>query len=380
MMPVLDFSLYGQALLWSFLIVTIGPLGSNVAIQTRAVSYLKQGNVARLAYLCGQSLSATLIISCLALFLVGGFHLLDYLAFERLVSAALGIVLGVTQSLFLLKTTVIRCNFDFQKYARLCALRALLIFIFYLGIIGVVSEFKIFIIIDIGVTLLLIVPAKLPIPFGINFKPIWRFSIISHIYKNTSLILFVFSSFMLVSFERIVGYFSLDDSQYVVIAFAAVFFSVSTNIQSIANSYIFPMMAKCFDEKGEIALIQQGALYTVASAVILGLFGAMFAIACVPVAMVFFENMPLTENLILFIALLSVLRVTDFFTNVFLLLNKEKTLIYVRLIACIAAFAYISVYREPVDLIFAALVGTSTIYVLGITVLLFRLTLIVKKD
>ena len=55
----------------------------------------------------------------------------------------------------------------------------------------------------------------------------------------------------------------------------------------------------------------------------------------------FFFNIPLTRILIWFIAILSVLRVSDFLSNVFLLLNKERTLIYIRLSACLIGLVYV---------------------------------------
>lgn len=378
-LPALEFSFYGQSLIWSFLIVTIGPLGSNVEIQTRAVSYLKHEKISRLAYLCSKSLSATVIISCLFLFLIGVSYLLQYLSFERMMSATLGIALGVVQSFFLLKTTIIRCNFDFRKYAHLFAMRSFLIFICYLGAISFVQEYKFFVLIDIIITLLLIGPVKLPIPFGLKIKPVFKFSIFLHIYKNISLILFVVSSFILVSFERIVGYFLLDDSEYVVIAFAMVFFTASANIQSIANSYIFPVMAKCFDENGEVELVRQGLLYTLTSTFFLVLMVSIIATASASYLILFFENIPLTKSLIWLIFILSVLRIGDFFTNIFLLLNKEKTLICLRLFSFIGGLAYVHQSTVAADFIFAAVLCTLITFILAIGVLIFRLKLIKKR-
>jgi len=374
-LPLLEFSLYGQALLWSFLVSAVGPLGSNIAIQTRAVGYLKQGNVTRLGYLCVQSLCSTIIFSCFLTILIGGSYFLNYLSFDRMISAVLGVFLGLIQTFFLVKTTVIRSSFDFNRYARLCASRGFLIFICYLITLtlDLVGRYAFFILIDIAVTWFLIGSAKLPIQINLSGKILWRFSIIKHLKKSLSLTFFVLSSFVLINFERIFGYFILSETEYVVIVFAGIFFSVSANIQSIANSYIFPMMAMNYIKNGQGALITQGTLYTLASLISLSLIGTLTFIISVDLLIDFFENIPLTRILILFIAILSALRVSDFLSNVFLLLNKERTLIYIRLSACLIGLVYVLFNIGSIDLIFVALVITSIMYILSFVVLMIKL-------
>jgi|GEM_PF-6076756 len=378
-LPLVEFSLYGQSLLWSFLVITAGPLGSNVAIQARAVAYLKQGNLKRLSYLCGQSLSATIMSCCFLILLIWGAYLFNYLSFGRFISAVLGVFLGFTQAVFLVKTTVIRSNFDFNRYARLCALRGLLIFICYISVLRSISSYAFFIFFDIAVTWAIIGPAKLPIPLRWSKKVLWHFNLVSHVKKNSSLIFFVLSSFLLISFERITGYLLLSDYEYAVIAFAGIFFSVSVTIQSIVNSYIFPMMAKNFGENGRNELIIQGALYTAVSGLSLGLVALLVVFTSADLVIIFFENIPISMALLWYIAILSILRISDFLTNVFLLLNKERTLVCIRLPACILGLVYVSSHRAGIDLIFAASVCTLIIYILGFTVLFMEFKPIAKK-
>jgi hypothetical protein len=378
-LPLVEFSLYGQSLLWSFLVTTAGPLGSNVAIQARAVGYLKQGNLKRLSYLCGHSLSATIMCCCFLILSIWVACLFDYLSFDRSVSAVLGVFLGFTQAVFLLKTTVIRSNFDFNRYARLCALRGLLTFICYISVLGSISFFAFYIFLDIAVTWAIIGPAKLPFPLRWSKKVLWHFNLVSHVKKNSSLIFFVLTSFLLISFERITGYLFLNDYEYAVLAFAGIFFSVSATIQSIVNSYIFPMMAKNYGENGRNKLIIQGALYTTFTALSLGFVALLLVFIFADLVITFFNKIPLNMALLWYIALLSILRISDFLTNVFLLLNKERTLVCIRLPACILGLVYVSSHRAGIDLIFAASVCTLIIYTLGFTVLFMEFKPIAKK-
>ena len=287
-----------------------------------------------------------------------------------MISSVLGVFLGFAQSIFLVKTTVIRCNLEFDRYARLSLLRGFITFILYICVLSIFNSFTIFVVIDIAVTLALVRNTKLPIPLKWSTKAFWKFNMISHLRKNRNLIFFVLSTFLLISYERILGYIFLNDYEYAVIAFAGIFFSVSANIQSIANSYIFPMMAVTLSENGQRALVNQGVFYTVITLLILGLIGSLVVAFSADLVINFFENIPLTISIIWGIAILSVLRISDFLTNIFLLLHKENTIIRIRIFVLIFGLIYILFYRAVTDLIFIASLSTFLIYILMLIILI----------
>ena len=136
---------------------------------------------------------------------------------------------------------------------------------------------------------------------------------------------------MLISFERITGYFLLTNAQYAIIAFSAIFVSIGLNIQSMMSSYFFPLMAKRHLDEGNIALIKQGTFYTISSILILGSGAFILLFISANTILNIFNELSLTNRLLWLIIFLSVLRASDFVTNIFLLLGKQAILVKLRL-------------------------------------------------
>ena len=239
-------------------IVTLGTLGGNVALQTKAVSYLETNNKAKLLKSYLSSIYALFFFSSLASLILALLLILGYFSFERFISAVFGIILGITQIIFVLKTTIIRCNFEFDRFAQIMIFRASSLLILYLLISLRFDSYIVFILLEIFVMIFINLRIKLPISANFSYKQFFRNDIIGYIYTNKSIILLIVSSFLLISFERITGYFLLTNAQYAIIAFSAIFVSIGLNIQSMMSSYFFPLMAKRHLDEGNIALIKQG--------------------------------------------------------------------------------------------------------------------------
>ena len=366
-LDITQFSSYSVALLWSQIAVLVFSAGSLTSLQVSTAKYLQENTGISFHYSQAVTLVlANFVLFCLIICTVYNFNQ------QKITPMLLGLIVGSLQLLFLLITTKTKSRLDFTLFAKIMAAKSFLVISFILAIATLSQKFYSLLVAEIvAMTVILAViylrefsardiKLKLRVPKASDYQIHLKYLVLS------------LSTALFLNIDRMIGFEKLTPVE--ISTFGVVYLGVglSAMAQSVLNSIIFPKLTHEKIEQSQYQVARKSLKHTCIALVVFtcGLCLAM------PVARglfkTYFDYYGLDGNILYLAMFIMVLRSSEFLSNAFLILDKEKVLIGVRLIlTAISAICIFTLTKRLEDILIITALANA-IYSVGLALYLLR--------
>ena len=368
-LSVPEFASYSIALLWSQMTVLLASAGGHTSLQINTAGYLK--NTTYIIENYSKVISVILINFCLITTLLS---LCGLFGSNRFLHISLGVLVGTLNLLFLVLTTKTKTRLDFSRYGLFMLIKAAGV----LSVIGLAGtflpRFETLLISEAIFIFFLLIYIYWDEFIKRSTKLHAVLAVQSEYRKHRNLFFLAIVSALFLNVDRIIGFEKLQTVEIATFGIIGIGVGISSMAQSVLNSIIFPKLTHKKIEQGQYKVVRSSLKVTFIAATVFTL-GLGIVL---PVLSIWFgaylEAYGLNGNILCLAMLIMVLRGSDFLSNAYLVLNKEKFLIRVRLLlTLVSAFCIITITNRLEEiLIITALASVSYSLVLALYLLIIN--------
>jgi O-antigen/teichoic acid export membrane protein len=360
-LDITQFASYSVALLWSQISVLVFSAGSVTSLQVSTAKYLQKNTGISFHY--SQAVTLVLVnflLTSLVVCIVYNFN------HQKITPMLLGLIAGSLQLLFLLITTKTKSRLDFLLFAKIMAAKSLLVIGFMLAVASFSQKFYSLLLAEIIAMTAILTIAYFKEFSARNIKLKLIVLKINDYQIHLKYLILSLSTALFLNIDRLIGFEKLTPIE--IATFGVVYLGVglAATAQSVLNSIIFPKLTHEKIEQSQHQVVKTSLRYTsialavftlglcMALPVLKGLFGT------------YMDFYGLDGNILYLAMLIMVLRGSDFLSNAFLILDKERILIGIRLMLTAISATCIFTLTTRLEEILIITVLASFIYSLGL--------------